>query len=45
MNDEDVPLEDHGLFCPHCACKDRENVRQNGSGEVQCENCGYSETQ
>ncbi len=32
------------FYCPHCACEDPLLVRTNSSGEVQCENCGYSET-
>ena len=45
MNHDDFEPDDHGPFCLHCACSDPEHVRQNGSGEVLCENCGYSESE
>ena len=40
-----VKFLSNGIYCPHCACQNPLLVRTNSSGEVQCENCGYSETQ
>lgn len=33
------------IYCDNCACSDPRNLRSNSSGELQCENCGYSETE
>jgi Zn ribbon nucleic-acid-binding protein len=32
-------------ICPECGAKDRDNktVWRNSCGEIECDNCGYSE--
>lgn len=32
-------------MCPNCGCEDQDLVWTNGSGQIQCDNCGYEETE
>ena len=32
-------------MCPECGCIDPHIVWANGSAEIQCDNCGFSETE
>lgn len=36
---------DEERICPHCGCVDPSVVWANGSAEIQCDNCGFSETE